>query len=138
MIVIKHNENEVNKFIELSKSLNADIISIKTAQIENPNDNSGIIPTKEKYSRYIYNNRVGELQIKKRLNKKCSRVFKGLVINSDGNVVPCCYDKIPNHIVGNAYKQDIKSIFSGSKFINFRKQVLKNKSVFDICNNCFY
>lgn len=133
-IVFKHNEHQINEIKKLGINWGADKVSIKTAQIYDFNQKEELIPDDKKFSRYIKKGHTW--QLKKKLHNRCFRIFGGAVIDADGNVLPCCYDKLATHIMGNASNESFKNIWLGKQFMNFRKQVFCNRKQFDICQNC--
>ena len=90
------------------------------------------------YIRYKKEN--GVWITKKDIHHPCFRAWSGVVISSDGNVVPCCFDKNCNFVFGNisdpAYNYNLKKIMKCEKAINFRKRLMDNRASIDICNNC--
>jgi radical SAM protein with 4Fe4S-binding SPASM domain len=58
---------------------------------------------------------------------KCYRPVTLMYVTANGNVLPCCispfatvdYDSI---ILGNVFKSSLEEIWTGSKYVNFRKQ----------------
>lgn len=133
-IVFKHNEHQINDIKKLGIKWGADKVSIKTAQIYDFNKKEELIPQNKKFSRYI---KKGDTwQLKKKLHNRCFRIFGGAVIDADGNVLPCCYDKLATHIIGNVSEEPFKDIWFGKEFMNFRKQVFCNRKQVEICQNC--
>ena len=133
-IVFSHNEHQIDEIKKLGIMWGADKVSIKTAQIYDFNKKENLIPNNKKYSRYVKD---GEnWRLKKKLHNRCLRIFGGAVIDADGNVLPCCYDKSSTHIMGNISNENFKNIWIGEKFEEFRKQVFKNRKQFEICQNC--
>ena len=59
-----------------------------------------------------------------------------MVLNWDGDVVPCCFDMNNLFVFGNALENSIKGIWNSENYVNFRKMILKNKSASPLCKNC--
>ena len=137
-IVFNFNENEIDDFKNLCKIHHVDICSIKSAQLLDPNNDFYLLPKNEKYRRYKKEN--GVWITKKDIHHLCFRAWSGAVISSDGNVVPCCFDKNCNFVFGNisdpVYNYNLKKIMKCEKAINFRKRLMDNRTSIDICNNC--
>jgi radical SAM protein with 4Fe4S-binding SPASM domain len=133
-IVFRFNEHQIDEFKQLAPIWGADKISIKSAQIYSPNENSEIIPTINKYSRYHKIN--NEWKIKKDFSKACFRAWYGMVISADGNILPCCFDKQEKHAYGNINEDKVENIWKNKKANKFRKTLLNNRQSFDICCNC--
>ena len=133
-IVFRFNEHQIDEFKKLAPAWGADKISIKSAQIHSPNENSEIIPTINKYIRYHKIN--GKWKIKKDYTKACFRAWYGMVISADGNILPCCFDKQEKHIYGNIKEDKIENIWKNKKSKNFRNILLNNRQSINICCNC--
>ena len=133
-IVFRFNEHQISEFKQLAPIWGANKISIKSAQIHSPNENSEIIPTINKYSRYNKIN--NEWKIKKDYTKACFRAWYGMVVSSDANILPCCFDKQEKHIYGNINEDKIENIWKNKKANNFRNIILNNRSYINICTNC--
>ena len=133
-IVFSFNEHQINEFKQLAPIWGANKISIKSAQIHSPNENSEIIPTINKYSRYHKIN--NEWKIKKDFSKACFRAWYGMVISADGNILPCCFDKQEKHVYGNIKEDKVENIWKNKKANKFRYTLLNNRQSFNICRNC--
>jgi len=130
-IVFKHNEHEIDNFKKFTKKLNINKSSIKSAQIINRE--SDIKPPKNvKYSRYI--NKNGNLK-RKNTKKICWRLWSNPVITWEGDLVPCCFDKHANFILGNLKKHNLLEIWRNNNSKFFKYKYLKNDRV-SICENC--
>jgi radical SAM protein with 4Fe4S-binding SPASM domain len=133
-IVFRFNEHQISEFKQLAPTWGADKISIKSAQIHSPNQNSEIIPTINKYSRYHKIN--NEWKIKKDFSKACFRAWYGMVVSADGNILPCCFDKQEKHSYGNIKDDKIENIWKNKKSKDFRNTLLNNRKNINICCNC--
>ncbi len=133
-IVFRHNEHEIEKFKQLAKELNVQKIAIKTAQIYNFAEKSELIPKTEKYSRYIY--KKGVWKLKKNQKNHCLRQWQGSVITTDGEFLPCCFDKNAENLFGNVTTESVNSLWKNEKSMQFRQQILENRQKIEICQNC--
>lgn len=134
MIVFRHNEHEIEQFKKLCKKLKVQKITIKTAQIYNYTKKVNLIPTIKKYSRYKFVN--GNWTLKHKLHNRCLRMWQGAVITTDGELLPCCFDKNATYSYGNLTKKSLKELWYSEKALSFRKQLLHNRTQIDICQNC--
>lgn len=133
-IVFRFNEHQISEFKQLAPIWGANKISIKSAQIHSPNENSEIIPTINKYSRYNKIN--NEWKIKKDYTKACFRAWYGMVVSSDANILPCCFDKQEKHLYGNIKEDKVENIWKNKKANNFRNILLHHRESINICKNC--
>ena len=66
----------------------------------------------------------------------CLYGWRSVVIQWNGDVVPCCNDWNGNLILGNLKENTLKKIWNNEKYIQFRKQLIKGKIDFQPCMNC--
>lgn len=141
MLIMKHNEHELDKMEKLAKELGVDKLTFKTVSFQV--DKSGklkqefevFLPNNEAYSRY---KKVEDQIIRKELfPNECERTWYSTVINWDGNVTVCCFDPNREYEAGNIFKDGgFKAVWNNQKYINFRKTILKNKQTIPMCKNC--
>lgn len=62
----------------------------------------------------------------------CPRPFYSLNIGFDGNVLPCCYYKMPG--VGNLHYDNIIEVWNGNNINKLRSLLLRNSKL--LCGNC--
>ena len=134
-LVVKPNEHQLDDAKKLTKKLNVDKISFKSAQIYDYKNGNSLIPKNQKYSRYKKQSD-GSYKIKSKLKNRCWRMWSNPVVTVDGSVIPCCFDKDAKYKMGNLNKQGFKEIWKGEKYQLFRQGILKNRKEIDICRNC--
>lgn len=134
-LVFRHNENQVEEVEKFSKKHGADKVWIKTAQITDMDQGRNIIPENPEYTRYRINDE-GDLTIKGKLKNRCKRLWRTTVVTTDGLVVPCCFDKNADYIIGDLNKNNLTRIWKNQKYNDFRRVILKDRKSIDICNNC--
>ena len=59
-----------------------------------------------------------------------------MVINWNGQVLPCCYDQYEKYKLGNVFKEGLKKVWNNQEYIKFRKIVLKNQKSIPMCDTC--
>jgi radical SAM protein with 4Fe4S-binding SPASM domain len=134
-LLFRHNESKVKSFREFGKKAGADRTWIKTAQIINRDRLTDVNPADSNYSRYRHHDGNG-LIVKARLKNRCTRLWRTCVITSDGDVVPCCFDKEAKYKMGSLKDATLSEIWKNEKYARFRKKVLSGRKEIDICNNC--
>jgi len=75
-----------------SREWGADSLTFKTAQLYDYAKGHPLMPSDERYSRYK-RQKDGTYRLKRRLSWGCHRLFTGCVMDADGRVLPCCFDK---------------------------------------------
>lgn len=132
-LVFSHNEVEIPNLKKIKSQYKIDKISLKTAQIYESSHIS-ILPKIEKYSRY---NIVGNtFQLKSKLPKYCRRIIFGSVITWDGKLVPCCFDKDAEFVMGDIKQQNLNQIRNADKYRQFIKTVFSQREKIEMCRNC--
>jgi len=128
-MVFKHNQHEIKSAIKLAKETGVDAIRILTAHVYTggvgkpfehsykPSKNY-LPPLGSKYSAYTKDGK------KKEVVKRCQWLWKNVVINSDGNISPCCNIFPKKYDFGNILKEkSFKAIWNNEKYRNARKAV---------------
>jgi len=127
------NEHQIPVIKKLAKSFNA-TLSLKSMQIIDSNDMSFWLPSLKRFRRY---NKSDEgYEIRNPMPDRCARLWFNPVITWDGNVLPCCFDKDAEYIMGNLNTDSFREIWNGPKFRIFRKSILTGRHMIDICRNC--
>jgi radical SAM protein with 4Fe4S-binding SPASM domain len=134
-IVFSTNEHQVPALRKLARELGVDKLELKSAQVYNFEGGNPLIPSNESLSRYK-KKADGSYGIDNPLNNHCLRMWRGCVITWDGLVVPCCFDKDANHLLGDMKKQSFKEIWRGKAYDNFRRKLFSARNEIDICRNC--
>lgn len=130
---LRTNEHEWEEMKMQYKSLGADKLTLKTAQLYDYADGHPLMPSEEKYSRYI-KGKDGKYH-RRKLSKGCWRVWSGCVITTSGEVLPCCYDKGHAFSYGNIMEASLKDLFRSEKAQAFRKAAYQQTP--NICQECY-
>lgn len=134
-LVTGQNEHQLPKLKQWAQEMKVDELQLKTTQIYDFENGSELIPSDLGYSRYVPSND-GKWKLKKKLENKCWRMWQGAVVTWDGKVVPCCFDKDANHVMGELKKEPLLDVWKSSAYQLFRNQLLADRSQIDICQNC--
>ena len=134
---LKSNEHEWHKFEQEYRSLGADSLTFKTAQLYDYQHGNPLMPSQQRYSRYR-KGKDGYYHLYKPWwhSQICHRIFTGCVIDTEGNVLPCCFDKQRRHRFGNVMQQSLKEIWQSPSARSFRREVLSHREQVAICQNC--
>ncbi len=134
-LVLSSNEHQMHEMKALAKNLEVDRLSFKTAQLNDFEYGNELMPKVSKYSRYK-KNKNGQFSLKKRQKNHCWRLWSGAVIDVNGEVLPCCFDKNSAYSFGNVYKNSFFEIWHNKKASGFRKSILQNRKQYEMCRNC--
>lgn len=72
------------------------------------------------------------------LHKRCTRVFRELVLSWDGRVPLCCYDWLDTVVVGKFPDQPLQQIWEGEVFRAARTLLYSGDRRFSPCQHCDY
>ena len=134
-LAVKPNEHEVPQVFELGKRMGIDEVRIKSAQLYDYKNGNSLMPENERYSRYKLQ-ADGTYKLKYKTGNHCWRMWSSSVLTFDGKVVPCCFDKDAQHILGSVEETNFNDIWKNKKYGSFRNAVLNNRNQIDICKNC--
>lgn len=143
MILMKHNEDAIDKAIIMARELGADYLDVKSMILGggyglSMEDKRKIaleyLPRKKEFARYDAN--AAGWKLKKNKRSFCTHLLSGCVIMWNGDVTICTMDVSGKLIVGNILEKPLRKIWTG------RNYNLKRKSAFDLtleeCRNCDY
>jgi len=132
-LVMKHNEHEIPAIKKLAKELGVDRLLIKTTQVMTYEEALEWLPENDKYRRYT----VTEKDFKVKKGKgACPRPWLTTLVDWDGLVVPCCFDKNGDHALGNVNENSFIDIWEAKKYRGFRTRLLRNRDSIEMCRNC--
>jgi radical SAM protein with 4Fe4S-binding SPASM domain len=132
-IVNRYNEHQITDAERFAKEVKADL-KLKSMQVLNSRDTGKWMPSDKRYTRY--KNEGGKYAIKNSMPARCLRLWLNPVVTWDGKVVPCCFDKNADFVMGDLNNESFRSIWNGEKYRDFRKKILTGRNKTDICRNC--
>lgn len=144
-IVMKHNEEEIQKTEGLCRGLGVDRLTFENLRldmreelfsrddklIEKFND---WLPTNSRYSNFDYNKKT-----RKTKPKICAYLWTTCVVNWDGAIVPCCSVYDPKFDFGNVLELEFDYIWNGDKYRASRRLIGQGKKIKEdtVCLSCF-
>lgn len=134
-LVVRPNEHQVQDVRNLARELGVDRVVLKTAQVYDFEHGNPLIPENPRYARYRQS-KDGRWEIRNPLDNRCWKLWHSAVVTWDGRVVPCCFDKDAQHVMGHLEKRSFREIWNGPEYAVFRNQLIKGRSEIDICRNC--
>lgn len=132
-LVSRFNEHQIPDVKQLAKSVNASL-SLKSMQIIDKEDIASWIPSRRRFRRYKIK-KYGYV-LKNSLPDRCSRLWFNPVITWDGKVVPCCFDKNAEYVMGDLNNNSFREIWNGPKYTIFRRSILADRQMIEMCRNC--
>lgn len=134
-LVVKPNEHQIEEIKALGKELGVDKVALKTAQIYEYEAGSPLIPDNDRYSRYR-KGKDGRYQLKNKLKNQCWKLWQGLEMTWDGKVLPCCFDKDGQYVMGNIRDEKFRTIWRSEAYRAFRGGLVRSRKEIDMCTNC--
>ncbi len=134
-LVLKTNEHQMKEMKLLAKKLNVDRLTFKTAQLSDFKNGNDLLPTKIKYTRYKIG-KDGKYRIKGSQPNHCWRLWSGAVVNTKGEILPCCFDKNSEYSFGSIQNISFLNNWHNKKASDFRGKILQNRKQFEMCKNC--
>lgn len=134
-LLFRHNLNEIEIARKKARLWGVNRIVFKTAQLESFEQEEGEtwLPEQPGYRRYDL---VGEKWVLRRKpNFFCNRIYTSAVIQWDGTVVPCCFDKDGEFVMGNAEHEGFPAVWNSRKYREFRENWIKGVRPL-MCGNC--
>lgn len=133
LLVNSFNEHQIPRMRKLAAEFNASL-KLKSMQIISGNSFEKWLPHRSRFRRYEISD--GKYRIRNNLPGRCARLWLNPVITWNGNVLPCCFDKDADHIMGDLTQESFNEIWNGSKYRLFRRVLLTDRSAVEICRNC--
>lgn len=130
-LLLKSTENEQITLKKMMKAMGVNKVVFKKAQFYD----TYLLPEQDKNRRYFLK-KDGTLQVKKGWRNRCWRMWSSVIVDVNGNLLPCCYDKFAQFAYGNIQKQSFASVWNGAKAQAFRLKVFTKRATVPICRNC--
>ena len=132
-LVNSFNEHQIPHIRELAAKVQASL-RLKSMQIINNSDFGSWLPSERIFRRYKI--KEGSYIIKNSLPDRCARLWFNPVVTWDGKVVPCCFDKNAEYVMGDLKTDSFREIWEGPKYRMFRKSILTGRNMINMCRNC--
>ncbi|MBP5259714.1 MAG: radical SAM protein [Paludibacteraceae bacterium] len=129
-LLLATTEHQKKAVRRLARSLGARHITFKTAQLYDDR----LAPSDGPDSRYRHT--ADGLVRKKPLRPRCARLWRSVVVNTYGQVLPCCFDKQGQYVWGNLLQESLYQIVYSKAASGFRQAVMTRRASIPICGNC--
>jgi radical SAM protein with 4Fe4S-binding SPASM domain len=133
-LVMRHNEHEIQAMEQLARELEVDRLLKKNIQVDTFEEAQEWLPNSERYRRYhLMEN---DFVVKRGGQGTCVRPWLTTMVNWDGTVVPCCFDKNGHHTTGDLRDASFATVWNADTYSQFRQNMLTRRETIDICKNC--
>ena len=137
LIVMKHNEHEVEEFFRVAPTWGVDETHIVEPWVRDMEQAERYLPSEPKY--WFYDRTAyaqGELRPREVPDNRCPWMYFSSVVTWNGNVLPCCRDARGEHVMGNVFETDFGAIWNGDRYRDFRRRVNTDQQSIEICRLC--
>ena len=137
LIVMKHNEHELDLFKRTIMEMGADRAVIVDPCVRTIAQGKQFLPVNKAH--WIYDQAAferGVLKPKDLPDNSCPWIYYSLAIHVNGDVVPCCRDPKGQEVMGNILRQSLDEIWNGEKYRAFRRRILEDQGAVGICKLC--
>lgn len=138
-IVMKHNEAELSRLPEFSRSLPIDILTVRKFHAV-PYDKEGwqaaksMVPEQGKYQLPRLSRSSGEPE---RVAKNpCKNLWNCPTVHWDGKICRCFMDYSEKFVLGDLKKQSFKAIWYGPEYHRVRRRFRNKWQDLELCNVC--
>lgn len=134
-IAMRHNEHELPAMRQIAHDLGT-LLRVKTVGLGDPSraELQRWLPTQDSLRRYTEREGRFELAQGSRARWVCDHPWHRLVVNWDGQVTPCCYDRDGAYEFGNV-AEGMSAVWNGERLRAFR-QAIRSPSPPAICRRC--
>ncbi|MCG3153631.1 MAG: Coenzyme PQQ synthesis protein E [bacterium] len=132
-LLMQHNEHELPAMAQLARELGVDRFLKKNIQVETLEEARAWLPSEERYRRYHLTE--SDFAVKSGRGV-CPRPWLTTMVNWDGTVVPCCFDKNGHHTTGDLRTAGFAEVWEAGAYQQFRQRMLTQRASIDICRNC--
>jgi len=132
-LVSKHNEHQIKDAESFARKMKAQL-KLKSMQVITVQDSWRWMPSAMEYARYEKTG--GKYAIRNSMPSGCLRLWLNPVITWEGKVLPCCFDKDAEYIMGDLTKNSFRTIWNSNEYAEFRKRVMSGRKSVSICRNC--
>jgi len=135
-LVMKQNEHELPEIKKLAKEIGVDRLLVKNIEVRSADEAKTWLPFSDKFRRYDFDG--VHLEVKKNHKQSCPRPWLSTLINWDGSIVPCCFDKNGAFEMGKIGNGDatFEEIWQNSDFTGFRDRLSRDRKQIEMCRNC--
>lgn len=114
-LVFSHNEHEIEKAKELAGDLG---IGIKFSFAVT---DKNLTPTLKEF-----NNDFFKEKFCREYDLPCNQLWRGPIIHSNGDILPCCLVYQKKYVLGNMFTEDFNSVWNNQVYQSIRKSITNN------------
>lgn len=131
------NEGSLERIKTLAAETGARRAVFKTLQAASLPGGADLLPLDPRLSRYRAGVD-GNLEPDRRviLANRCLRIYHSFQVDWRGNVVPCCFDKNSEHVMGNLGSDTFETVWNSPRYREFRRMLNRKGRALPMCRDC--
>lgn len=136
-IVMRHNEHQVDEFINWAQDIGVDTASVIDPCVRDMGEARTFLPSTKKY--WFYDEEAferGFLKPKYIPDNECVWIWNSILVNWNGDAVPCCRDANGENVLGNVFNEGLGRVFNSKGARAFRHRILTSQKEVGICRLC--
>lgn len=133
VLLNRFNEERLPEIRKIADDTGVGLV-IKSMQFYNVERAGEWMPSDKRYCRYRFEK--NNYEIRSSFPRRCARLWLNPVVTWDMKVVPCCFDKDAEYIMGDLRSDSFREIWHGKNYSDFRKTILTAREKIPICCNC--
>jgi len=137
LILMKHNEHEVEEFRRFMDEVGVDKYEVIDPCVRTVEQGRQMLPTDKAH--WVYDPEAferGELRPRVLPDNDCPWLYYSMTVHRNGDVVPCCRDPKGEEIVGNILTESLDAVWNGERFRAFRERLHRDQGSIGICRLC--
>lgn len=136
MIIMKHNEHEIEDFLNLKKTLGINEAMLIKPTVKDVEQGRRFLPSDPSFWVYDRESFEGGKLVRKGAHpEKCPISWNSVFVAWNGDVHPCIKDNNNEYKLGNMLQEDFKSIWNGQKAKYFRRSKVSRERL-KMCAMC--
>lgn len=136
-VVNRRNENDAERLRALAAETGAHRVVFKTLQAASMKGGADFLPENHGLSRYRKDEAGRDVpDCIPFLGNRCMRMYYSFQVDWEGNVLPCCFDKNSEHVMGNLTEQSFSAVWNAEPYRAFRKTINRKGRIMQMCRDC--
>jgi len=136
-LAMSQNEHQINVAKALAEQLNVvfSLKSINLDMVQANAENAVFLPNNNNLRRYHLDEN-HQWTLKSDRQNDCATLWRSLMVNADGTVIPCCYDYNTDLMLGHFPEQSIRQIWDGESMQKLRQKIQTERLQLGPCKKC--
>jgi radical SAM protein with 4Fe4S-binding SPASM domain len=138
--MLMKGSEDVDAIAAHGEAIGADKVVVKTlgigSSVPQPSDRDwALMPEADEFNRYVSRD-----EVKAKVNwedSRCSYIWRRMVLNSDGQCVPCCRDQMAQFKLGSVRDEGtLAAVWNGPGYRRYRRHIRETQKNEVMCQRC--